>query len=125
MKIAIIGSRSFTDYTLLCTTVDAHLAKYKLRATQIVSGGAKGADKLAEKYALENQLEMIIYKPDWEAFGKRAGIIRNTYIVENSELIFAFWDGVSKGTKNTIDQSLALGTPIVTIVYENVKSVVE
>jgi hypothetical protein len=96
-KVAVIGSRTFQDYSLLKATLD-QIPGIQL----IVSGGAKGADSLAEQYARENGIETPIFKPDWRKHGKIAGFLRNTTIVENSDMVVAFWDGVSNGTKNSI-----------------------
>lgn len=98
MKIAVVGSRTFNDYKLLRSTLN----KYD-HIELIVSGGAKGADSLAEKYARENGIETLIFKPDWDKNGKAAGYIRNVDIIKNCDLVIAFWDGKSKGTKHSID----------------------
>lgn len=99
MKVAIIGSRSFSDYELVCNTLDP----IKDKITSIISGGARGADRLAEKYAHENSISTVIFLPDWEKNGRGAGVIRNKLIVKECDICIAFWDGTSKGTKHTID----------------------
>ena len=99
MKIGVIGSRGFNDYKLLKDTLD----KYLPEATVVVSGGARGADSLGERWAKENGLETLIFLPDWDAYGKSAGYIRNADIVKNSDIIIAFWDGMSKGTEHSIN----------------------
>src|SRR5690242_4999307 len=91
VRIGVVGSRSFNDYELLKRMLDA----YKGMVSLIVSGGAAGADSMAEKWALENNVKTCIFKPDWEKHGKSAGFIRNKDIVDNSDLILAFWDGLS------------------------------
>lgn len=96
-KIAVVGSRGFNDYSLLERT----LAPYS--PFILVSGGARGADRLAERFADENSLEKIIFKPDWNKYGKRAGFLRNIKIVDESDMVIAFWDGNSPGTKSSID----------------------
>jgi hypothetical protein len=68
----------------------------------IVSGGANGADSLGEKYANENKIEKDIYYPDWAKHGKAAGFIRNKLIIENADMVIAFWDQKSRGTRNSI-----------------------
>lgn len=108
MKLAIIGSRGFTDYDFLKKNVTHFLKRNSLVCTHIVSRGAKGADTLASQYATEQQLEMIVFKPDWKRFGKRAGFIRNTTIIENADVVIAFWDGSSNGTKDAIMKAIAL-----------------
>lgn len=68
-----------------------------------MSGGAKGADSLAERFAKENNIETMIFPADWDKYGKNAGYIRNKDIISNSDIVIAFWDGKSKGTKISID----------------------
>lgn len=109
MKVAIIGSRGFTDYDLVKKTLQP------LGITLIISGGAKGADTLGENYAKENGIETLIFKPDWKTYGKIAGFLRNTQIVEASELVVAFWDMESKGTKNSIDKANKLGKKLLIV----------
>ncbi len=119
MKIAIIGSRTFLDYELLSDTIKNYLSENNLIIKSVVSGGAKGADTLAEKFALENTIEMIVFKPDWKRFGKRAGFMRNTLIIENSDIVFAFWDGKSSGTKDSIEKAKSLNKKVIITHYEN------
>jgi hypothetical protein len=114
MKIAIIGSRSFEDYTLLCNILD----KLKDKITLIISGGARGADKLAERYAKENSINTTIFLADWEKNGKAAGFIRNQLIIEECDACLAFWDGVSKGTKHSINLCIKHNKPHKIINYE-------
>lgn len=113
MQVAVIGSRGFNDYELVVRTLS------NLHITLLISGSAKGADSLGERYANENNIETLIFKPDWEKHGKAAGMIRNTDIVNNSELIVAFWDQTSKGTKDSIDKAKKLGKKIVVINVNN------
>jgi hypothetical protein len=98
MKLAIIGSRTFTNYKLLKETLEL----YRSKITVVVSGAAKGADSLGEKWALENNIQTLIFPADWEKFGKRAGFIRNEDIIKNCDCVIAFWDGLSKGTAHSI-----------------------
>ena len=87
-----------------------------------MSGGAKGADSLAEKYALENNIETEIFYPDWDKDGKAAGFIRNNQIIKNSNIVFAFTNG-SNGTQNSINiaKKLNIITNIIPI-KENLKN---
>lgn len=112
MKLAIVGSRSFTDYDKL----KAELNKLPLihEVTEIVSGGARGVDKLAESYAYEYKLKMTVFKPNWD-IGKHAGFLRNTTIIQNSDAVVAFWDGKSTGTKDSIDKATKAGKPVLII----------
>lgn len=100
MRIAIVGSRDFHDYKSMKIFIFDKIKLHQIET--IVSGGASGADTLAEKFAKEFNLKLEVYKANWELYGKKAGFVRNKDIVKNSEVIFAFWDGKSKGTENTI-----------------------
>jgi hypothetical protein len=111
MKVAVIGGRTFNDYELVKETLT------KLDITLLVSGGAKGADSLGERYASENNITTLIYKPDWKLHGKGAGMIRNTDIVKNSDIVVAFWDGESKGTLDSIRKAENLNKGLMIIKY--------
>ena len=105
MKVGIVGSREFKNYELFSDVMKQYLSDI----SWVVSGGAPGADSLAEKWAKENKKMLTIYPADWFNFGKRAGYVRNTDIVKNSDMIIAFWDGKSKGTKHTIGLTQKMG----------------
>lgn len=109
MKVAVIGSRDFYDYDLVKETLST------IDITLLISGGAKGADSLGEQYANENNIETLIFKPDWKKHGPAAGPIRNTDIVNNANIIVAFWDGESKGTKDSVTKAEKLNKEVVII----------
>lgn len=75
----------------------------KYEIVSIVSGGAKGADTMGERYADKFGLDKLIFYPDWNKYGKRAGFLRNIDIIKNCDVCVAFWDGESHGTKHDID----------------------
>ncbi len=101
-KIAVVGSRSFNDYELLSKTLNEF---NNCKIISIISGGAKGADTLAEKYAKENKIPTEILKPDWNRRGIGAGLERNTDIINKADIVVAFWDGESKGTLDSIQKA--------------------
>jgi len=105
MKVGIVGSREFKNYELFSDAMKQYLSDI----SWVVSGGAPGADSLAEKWAKENKKMLTIYPADWLNLGKKAGYVRNTDIVKNSDMIIAFWDGKSKGTKHTIGLAQKMG----------------
>lgn len=72
-------------------------------STTVVSGTAKGADKLGENWAELNNIPLEKYPADWNKFGKSAGYKRNTEMANNAEALIALWDGKSRGTKHMID----------------------
>lgn len=113
MKLAVIGSRSFTDYDQLKTLLKDH------GITEIISGGASGADFLAERFAREHHLKLTVFRPDWDTHGRAAGIIRNRTIVDVADAVVAFWDGASRGTAFTIKYAQAQNKPIEIIQYDS------
>lgn len=104
-KVAVVGSRSFDDYRLLCETLDQFSD-----IECIISGGAIGADSLAARYAKEHNITLKVYVPDW-SLGKHAGMLRNTLIVDRCDVVIAFWDGESKGTNDSINKAKKMNKP--------------
>lgn len=113
MRIGVVGSREFDNYALLSET----LSPFLKTVTLLVSGGAKGADSLGKQWADENGIPVVIYKPDWDNYGKVAGFRRNSEIVSNSDCIIAFWDGESRGTADTIKKAKISGLNVIVINY--------
>lgn len=115
ITLAVIGSRTFNNYQLLSDEIDKLASQYSIN--KIVSGGAIGADTLGETYANINKIPIIIFKPDWKTHGKAAGIIRNTDIINAADVVIAFWDGVSRGTKDSIDKAHKSGKIVVIVEF--------
>jgi predicted Rossmann fold nucleotide-binding protein DprA/Smf involved in DNA uptake len=106
-KVAVVGSRQFADYNKLSSTIHQILSHYDFDHPQhikveFVSGGASGADQLCEKYAKDNGCSIKIFHANWNLYGKKAGPLRNQQIVNYADIIIAFWNGRSRGTKNTL-----------------------
>ena len=100
MKVAIVGTRTYPDLE--------QVRKYVRDLSPddiIVSGGAKGVDETAEGEARKIGMEVISVPAEWNKYGKRAGLMRNDIIVGMADCVVAFWDGVSLGTKYTIDKA--------------------
>ena len=95
MKVAVIGSRS-----LEVPNLETYLPP---DVTEIVSGGAKGVDSSARKYANDNGIKIVEFLPNYKQFGRGAPLKRNLEIINYSDYVLAFWDGVSRGTKFVID----------------------
>lgn len=111
----VVGSRSFQDYSFLKEKLDHFLSNQS--EIVIVSGGARGADTLAEKYAKERKLPVKIFPANWEKYGKRAGYIRNDEMHsflsrQEKRGVVAFWDGVSKGTEHNFQLAKRYNNPI-------------
>jgi hypothetical protein len=113
-RVIIAGGRDFDDYVLLyekCVDVLGPLWRAGIDTT-IVSGAAKGADKLGELFAREMDLVLISEPANWEEHGKAAGPIRNLAMAQIADTLIAFWDGESRGTKNMIETALKKGLEI-------------
>ena len=117
MNIAIVGGRDFNDYPLLKESISAYIDAHE-KPENIVSGGAKGADTLAAQFAAEMGIPLLIFKPDYQRYGRGATLVRNTQIIENAEVVFAFWDGQSKGTKDSIKKAEKLEKELYIITYK-------
>jgi hypothetical protein len=114
MVIAIIGSRTFNNYTLL----KEKLAELNLPVSKVVSGEASGADTLGKNWALKNGIEYQGFPADWDnlevdgaiiktnkqgkKYNSKAGFLRNRQIVDNADIVIAFWDMKSSGTKDSL-----------------------
>lgn len=106
-KVIVAGGRTFDDFRLLCSFLDRVLVeKAKTHKVIIVSGCARGADQLGERYAKERGYGCILMPADWETNGNAAGFIRNAEMAKEGCALVAFFDGSSKGTKGMIDLAL-------------------
>lgn len=118
-RIIVAGSRGFNDYQILRKTLDSIIENIN-DEIEIVSGTARGADKLGELYAYDNNLLLKRFPADWNLYGKRAGYLRNKqmaeYAAEETGMAVVFWDGESRGSKHMIDLAEKCGL-IVKIIY--------
>ena len=101
MRIIIAGSRSFTDRHLLYQKMDALVVRQGGIVT-VISGTAKGADRLGEEWGRYRGYPVERYPADWEAYGKSAGYRRNEEMAEVADACVVFWDGESRGAKHMI-----------------------
>ena len=104
MKVAVIGSRNLT-----VTSLEKYLPP---ETTEIVSGGADGIDTCARKYAADHNIKLTEFLPEYEKYGRSAPLKRNIQIIKCSNLVLAFWDGKSRGTRYVIDNCKKLGIPV-------------
>lgn len=113
MKVIIAGTRDFNDYRAVKSTVD----RTCWDITEVVSGGASGADALGEEYARHIGIPLKIFEADWSKHGKAAGPIRNREMATYADALIAFWDGASKGTMNMIQEARNAGLKIYVYQY--------
>lgn len=121
IRIIIAGGRDFNDYEFLQDKVSdfilMELPEDIWSEIEIVSGGANGADKLGERYAKERNCKMTRFIPDWNKHGKKAGILRNHEMGDYADVLLAFWDQKSKGTKDMITYATKQGLWVEVFTY--------
>lgn len=109
MKLLIAGSRSIRDFDLspyISPEVDT-----------LISGGADGIDCLAEQYADRHRLSKYVVRPRYDLYGRAAPLKRNEEMVDMSDEVLVVWDGISKGTKHTVQYAKKVGKPIKVILF--------
>ena len=115
-RVIIAGSRSFSNYKLLREHCQAVLQeKMNTHHVIIVSGHARGADALGERFAKEFGLPIELYPARWNALGKGAGMVRNAQMAKVSDALIAFWDGHSRGTEHMINFAKRRGLDVTII----------
>lgn len=104
MKVAVIGSRNiiFEEFGKILPE----------KTDEIVSGGAKGIDTCAKKYALENNIKITEFLPNYNHYGRGAPLRRNIEIIEYADYVIALWDGKSKGTEFVIKECKKRGKKV-------------
>lgn len=112
MFLAIVGSRDFTDYRVFCRFVQQALEKWQSVPQKIISGGARGADTLAKKWATERGIPIVEHFPEWDNLGLSAGPVRNRKIVEEATHMIAFPSRTGKGTQNSMELAHKKGIPV-------------
>lgn len=122
MKIIIAGGRDFDDFTHLkerCDDIIGGLIAGSAWAgtIRIVSGTARGTDKLGEKYAELYGYPIDRFPADWEKYGKAAGYKRNAEMAQYADVLIAFWDEKSRGTKHMIDLAIEHGLRTYITIY--------
>lgn len=113
-KIAVVGCRPTDDPIKDDATRDAVRAfvdKLDPVTTVVISGGAAGVDTWAEERARSRNIRVVVIRPNWKKYGRSAGFRRNKEIVLTADDVAAFWDGLTKGTENTIKHAIRLRRP--------------
>ena len=108
MRTIIAGSRSISDYD---TIVDA-VHKSGFNITEVVSGAARGVDRLGEKWANRYGIPVKQFHAEWERYGKKAGYLRNEKMADYANALIAVWDGQSRGTEHMIRIARAKGLKV-------------
>ena len=129
-RVIIAGGRNFNDKYLLEDNLMEWILDIYLKhihdnekvSIEIISGNASGADRLGEEFVKEHLYELKLFPANWNKYGKAAGPIRNRQMAEyaaqaDKGVLFAFWDGKSRGTKSMIDLAKQYGLEVHVINY--------
>jgi len=115
MRVIVAGLRDiapgeeFTDYELVCRVIQ----ESGFRITELVSGGARGVDRLGERWAAERGIPVRQFIPEWDSYqGKSAGVIRNGLMAAHAEALIAIWDEKSRGTRDMLERALRKELPV-------------
>ena len=109
-RIAVVGSREYPLPEAVRAFVTRCHQKYP--EAILVSGGTRGVDQTAEHQAMVVGMRTLILKANWDLYGRKAGFLRNSEIVQNADVVAAFWDGRSHDTKDTIEKAKATRLPV-------------
>lgn len=112
-RVVIAGCRYYNTYKEAKKYIDYCISNIRKEYTIIiVSGCAKGADALGERYAKENGFMVEKYPADWKTYGNSAGPIRNKKMAKICDYVICFWDGKSAGTKSMIKYAKEYEKPL-------------
>lgn len=111
MRVIIAGSRSITNIKYVIDAIEFCKSTKNIDITEVVSGAARGVDKLGEKWARENNIKISSHPADWNTYKKAAGYIRNKEMGEYADFLIAVWDGNSNGTRHMINIMKKLNKP--------------
>lgn len=107
MRILFSGSRDFPDLDFVHGVVNDYSTSRTYE--ECIVGDARGVDEAVQE-AAAGWLDVKVFKAEWEKHGRRAGILRNIQMLdEQPDLVVAFWDGESPGTKHVIDEAKKRG----------------
>ena len=111
VNIAIVGSRAYPRLD----QVKRYVGMLPGIGVTVLSGGAQGVDTAAQDEADEQGIPTRIFLPEWGTLGRRAGVVRNAQLVDAADLLVAFWDGESRGTRNAIHHARNMVKPFVVV----------
>ena len=115
-RLAVVGSRTFNAVEV----VRAHLQARLPTVVEIVSGGARGADTLAELVAVELGVPCVVLPADWRRWGRGAGPRRNAEIAARADAVLAFVDQPldrCRGTRDVVERFRRAGKPVEVVVW--------
>ncbi len=110
MRVLVCGGRTFLDRDRVFATLDDLHAATPI--TFLAHGGAKGADRSAEAWAMSRGVAWRRWMADWKALGKAAGPARNATMLAEArpDLVVAFPG--KRGTADMVRKAYAAEVPV-------------
>lgn len=108
--VAVVGSRGWPFPERVTDVLDQLLRLHGVDL-RIVSGGARGVDRMAQEWAFQKNVPCIVHRPDWDLWGRSAGFVRNQYIIDDADECYAFQLNKSRGTQDSINKARQKGIP--------------
>lgn len=105
--VLICGSRGINQLNI------SRYIKNIDKIQKIVHGGCRGVDSIADPWAKANDIEAVVYKPNYKVYGRRAPLVRDEEMAEFCDVIICFWDGKSRGSKYTCDYGRKIGRKVI------------
>jgi hypothetical protein len=113
VRVIIAGSRTITNYTLLCEIMSAVEVMLGEPITLVLTGGAAGVDQMGERWAWSHKVQTKLYPTPWAEHGKAAGPIRNRQMASEADALVLLWDGKSPDSKNMLAEAQRAGLQII------------
>jgi len=111
LKVIVCGGRHYMDRERLYLTLDLLHAATPI--TILMHGNAKGADQLADDWAM-GKVKTATFPAAWERHGKAAGPLRNQEMLDaGPDLVVAFPGG--RGTADMVRRAERIGVPIMRV----------
>ena len=108
MKVAIVGSRHFSEPDRVSDYVNA-----LPQGASIITGSASGVDAAATKAARAKGIPVQVIPASIDELADAAkSAARNQRLIDACDVLVAFWDGRSKGTRHTVDRALDSGKEV-------------
>lgn len=110
MTVGIAGSRSLS--------VDLPEEIIGTNITMIYSGGARGIDRSARRYAISHRITITEILPEYDLYGRAAPLYRNDWIIRMSDFVYVFWDGKSRGSEYVIKKCKKENKPFAVYLWQ-------
>ena len=116
MRVLVCGGREFANRKMLDEALDR--LHQERGIALIISGGARGADTMAEWWAKAEGVPCNVYHADWTGLGRKAGPIRNQRMLDEAkpDLVVAFPGG--RGTADMVRRGRQAGVEVIEVTYD-------